>query len=369
MDDPLTITENAAIIGFGFAKDYYTVLRRKPQCVDEFYDAIGEYKTVFEDGTIVLARTRQEAKKVLLGPVYEPRLIVNSIITVPCGGSLNRMMITVSGRSFTTVFITELRPERPLTYVIVSSLTRQFSAAPGANRQTMEMRFAAGDGPANTGVDRMAMDGLKPKVQVGYAHSLTTLCTTVPEITQSDIAAKILQHILLHIPPPEIISSDKPSSNNHATKNLLQSILNNILPHIPPPEIEPSSPNIATGNVHPDSADKFLPLEIIKPVPNTTEVSIFRKPLPDNLNHNMKSGINSEKLMLRILTHTFLYKPLPIVQISRNVPSSLNTETGYTHSVVSIKNPPARIPSPVSSRITFRSLLLYHYYVGRYDNV
>ncbi|VVC27178.1 NTF2-like domain, partial [Cinara cedri] len=163
MDDPLTITENAAIIGYGFAKDYYTVLRRQPKCVDEFYDDIGEYKTVFEDGTIVLARTRQEAKKVLLGPIYEPRLIVNSIITVPCGGSLNRMMITVSGRSFTTVFIAELRPERPLTYVIVSSMTRHFSAGPDADRQILEMRFAAGDGPAYTGVDRMAMDGLKPK--------------------------------------------------------------------------------------------------------------------------------------------------------------------------------------------------------------
>ncbi|VVC27171.1 Hypothetical protein CINCED_3A025524, partial [Cinara cedri] len=66
-----TITENAASIGYKYAEHYYAVLRTLPGCIDQFYDDFGEYKTVFENGTVFWARTRQEAIKALTQPISD----------------------------------------------------------------------------------------------------------------------------------------------------------------------------------------------------------------------------------------------------------------------------------------------------------
>ncbi|VVC39061.1 Hypothetical protein CINCED_3A017129 [Cinara cedri] len=310
-----TITENAASIGYKYAEHYYAVLRTLPGCIDQFYDDFGEYQTVFENGTVVWARTRVEAKKALLRPISDSRLIVNSIITVPCGGSLDRLMVTVNGESFTQVFIVEYRPERPLTYIIVSSVTRHFSAGPVNDRQNLETRFIAGDCAASTG---LPMAGVKTKGQVYYALNLVTYYETLsdndPENKQSDFAAKILKHILPGIPPQDNQISQIPFPINNATNNLSHRILNHILLHIPPPEIEPSSLNIATGMVQPTLAENILQLEIVKPVPNHTEVSTFHEPLSDYKPENTQSH-----MAVKILKHRKPHVPPPDIRTSKEL--------------------------------------------------
>ncbi|VVC33890.1 Hypothetical protein CINCED_3A004908 [Cinara cedri] len=276
------------------------------------------------DGTVVLARTRQEVKSVLMRAIYEPRLIVNSIITVPCGGSLDSLMVTVTGKTFTQVFIAELRPERPLTYVIVSSLTQQFFAGPVADRQTLETRFAGGDCPADTGVDRMPKVGLKPKEHVGYAPNLATRCKTSPEITQSDIAAKILQHILLHIPPPEI----------QISRNV------------------PSSLNTLTGYTHSVISTKNPPSRILSPVcPNPVNIFTSHQPFQNTCSYRV---------------------PFDTFHPMKNVPQHIGPIITASRFPLIIFDGPHQLSANTFVRpqhLSLRPLLLYHYYVGRYDNV
>ncbi|VVC27176.1 Hypothetical protein CINCED_3A010091 [Cinara cedri] len=253
-------------------------------------------------------------------------------------------MVTVNGESFTQVFIMEHRPERPLTYIIVSSLTRHFSAGPLTDRQALDARFAAGDCAVKTG---LPMAGLKTKEQVYYAPKLATyyetLSDTDPNNTQSDIAAKILQHILSRIPPRDIRTSQKTFLTNNATNNLPHSILNHILLHIPPPEIEPSSPNIAIGNVQPTLAENILQLEFVKPVTNPTEVSTFHEPLSDYKPENTQSH-----MAVKILQHIMLHVPPPDIQTSKE-PFYMNNATGSLQPTLAENNLQLEIVKPLAN--------------------
>ncbi|VVC44073.1 Hypothetical protein CINCED_3A010037 [Cinara cedri] len=153
-------------------------MRTTPEYVDQFYNDFGEYQTVYEDGTVVVARIRLEVKKVLLRPISASELIVNPNISVPLGGPPDRLLITVTSKWFTHVFVVEYRPERPLTYIIASSFTQHISAGPVVDQPTLKTTFTASDP---------------------------------------------LLRILKHIPSPEI----ETSSSNNTTGNILSNLAKN----------------------------------------------------------------------------------------------------------------------------------------------
>ncbi|VVC40473.1 Hypothetical protein CINCED_3A010690 [Cinara cedri] len=315
--------------------------------------------STYEDGTSVVARTQLEMKKVLLQPVSTPDSIVNSIISVPCDGSLNRLLVTVNAQ-FTHVFVAEYSAERPLTYDIVASSTRHISAGPAADRPTLATTFAASDYRADTDANHTPTAGSKAKKQVRFGLNIATYHEFDPktaiDIAQAEIAAEnqqrlvnILKHILLHILPLEVVKTyNKPSSPNDATENQPFRILKHILHHIPPPKVvdisrKPSSPNDAAENQpirilnhilqhtpplkfvdtsrkpsSPNNAVKFLPFRVLKhilhhtPPPKVVETS--RKPISPN--------DAAENQPIRILNHILQYTPpLKFVETSRKISS------------------------------------------------
>ncbi|VVC33331.1 Hypothetical protein CINCED_3A005995, partial [Cinara cedri] len=69
--DPLSCTTKAARIGYVFSHVYFSVLRSSPEYADDFYDVDGEYRTIYADGSTVVAKHRNQVKSVLMRPTSE----------------------------------------------------------------------------------------------------------------------------------------------------------------------------------------------------------------------------------------------------------------------------------------------------------
>ncbi|VVC35278.1 NTF2-like domain [Cinara cedri] len=106
-----------------------------------FYEEHGDYRTIYEDGTSVLAKNWEEINNVILSPSTFSDIFVRSITTEPCGGSLHELLITVIGIRFKHVLFVDYRPSRELNYAIVKSVKQYFPA----DHPTQENTFAAGD--------------------------------------------------------------------------------------------------------------------------------------------------------------------------------------------------------------------------------
>ncbi|VVC30179.1 Hypothetical protein CINCED_3A024415 [Cinara cedri] len=281
MADALTFTVNADRVGFDFAEHYYAVMRTTPEYANQFYDDFGEYRTIYEDGTAVVARNRLEMKEVLLRPKSAPELTVNSIISVPCGGSLDRLLVTVTGDCFTHVFVAEKRPERLLTYAIVASVTQHLSAGAAADRSTIARTFAAGDFCADTGADDTPTAGLKAQEHVRLSKNRATSYEPLPD-TVTDNGQ------------PDITDG-----------NPLLRILN-----IPDPA-EYTIENIPITDVKAKKQVRFA-----------QNIAIYYEPLPDTVTHNAQTDITDENLVLEMVNDIFRHVPPPEIQTDYNPPSS-----------------------------------------------
>ncbi|VVC46373.1 Nuclear transport factor 2, eukaryote,NTF2-like domain [Cinara cedri] len=149
--DPSSCTTKAARIGYVFSHLYFSVLRSSPEYADDFYDVDGEFRTIYADGSTVVAKTRNHVKSVLMRPTSESEYVIKSVFAMPCRGPSDGLLVNISGDQFTQTFIVEHRPERTLGYAIVGSLIRYVSAVPLADHQTPVTRFDASNCPAITG--------------------------------------------------------------------------------------------------------------------------------------------------------------------------------------------------------------------------
>ncbi|VVC39159.1 Hypothetical protein CINCED_3A015528, partial [Cinara cedri] len=84
-------------------------------------------------------------------PTSESDYVVKSVVSMPCCGPSDGLLVNVTGDQFTQTFVVEHRPERILGYAIVVSLIRYVSAVPLADLQTPVTIFDAGDCPAIMG--------------------------------------------------------------------------------------------------------------------------------------------------------------------------------------------------------------------------
>ncbi|VVC31256.1 Nuclear transport factor 2, eukaryote,NTF2-like domain [Cinara cedri] len=149
--DPLSYTEYADRIGSVFSQLYYSVMRSSPEYAHDFYDVNGEYRTIYADGSTVVARTRNQVKSVLMRPTSESDYVIKSVSSMPCGGQSDGLLVDVTGERFIHTFVIEYRPEMILGYAIVVSLTRYVSTVPAADHQTPVTKFPESESPAITG--------------------------------------------------------------------------------------------------------------------------------------------------------------------------------------------------------------------------
>ncbi|VVC30632.1 Nuclear transport factor 2, eukaryote,NTF2-like domain [Cinara cedri] len=124
--EPSLFTMNAAEVGFGFAKLYYATLSTKPENAYLFYDELGNYLTIYEDGTSIQAKSWKEINSILMRPLTTSDIFVKSITSEARGGSLDNLLITVTGERFKHVFIANRRPKRGIRYAIVRSVKQYF---------------------------------------------------------------------------------------------------------------------------------------------------------------------------------------------------------------------------------------------------
>ncbi|VVC46110.1 Nuclear transport factor 2, eukaryote,NTF2-like domain [Cinara cedri] len=137
----VSVRTSASEIGFRFAQIYYATLSTKPENAYLFYNELGEYRTTYEDGTSVLAKNWKEINSVLMRPLTGSDIFVKSITSEPRSGSLENLLITVTGVRFTHVFVANYRPKRGLRYAIVKSIKQYFPA----NQQPQRTAFDVGN--------------------------------------------------------------------------------------------------------------------------------------------------------------------------------------------------------------------------------
>ncbi|VVC46111.1 NTF2-like domain [Cinara cedri] len=137
----INVKTSATEVGFRFAKRYYAVLTTKPENAYLFYDELGDYRTIYEDGTSVIAKNRKDLNSVLLNSMTLSDIAVKSITTEPCGGSLDELLITVIGIRFKHVFIVHYRPNRELHYAIVKSVKQYFPANRPSRVKTFDVGY------------------------------------------------------------------------------------------------------------------------------------------------------------------------------------------------------------------------------------
>ncbi|VVC30806.1 Nuclear transport factor 2, eukaryote,NTF2-like domain, partial [Cinara cedri] len=142
------VKASATEVGFEFAQRYYATLETEKDLAYLFYEEHGDYRTIYEDGTSVLAKNWEEINNVILSPSTFSDIFVKSITTEPCGGSLDELLITVIGIRFKHQFFVDYRPNREQNYVIVKSVKQYFPE----DHPTQDETFAASDIRAeNTG--------------------------------------------------------------------------------------------------------------------------------------------------------------------------------------------------------------------------
>ncbi|VVC30624.1 Nuclear transport factor 2, eukaryote,NTF2-like domain [Cinara cedri] len=339
--DSLTITKYAAHIGFSFAERYYTVMRTTPEYANEFYDEHGEYQTIYENGSAVVARNRSEVKRILIQPVSATHLIVNSIVSVPCGGTFDRLLVTVTGKRFVHVFVAEYRPERMLGYVIVGSLFRYVSAEPAAPDQTTTgTKCATAVCHPVTGVNHTPSASLKAKTPVNFSPNLVEHNKPLPD-TITDYAPtagfKATQKIrcssnvaIYHKPLPDTAIDDIPTRGFNATQKI-RCPPNVAIYHKPLPDT--AIDDIPTAGFNATQKIRCSPNGAIyhKPHPNTViddkstagfnatqkircspNRAIYHKPLLDTAINDIPTASFKETQKIRCPPNVAIYhKPLP----------------------------------------------------------
>ncbi|VVC30505.1 Nuclear transport factor 2, eukaryote,NTF2-like domain [Cinara cedri] len=393
MADPTTITRNAALLGTTFAQHYYAVMRTTPEQADQFYDDSGEYQTVYEDCAAVIARTRQQVKKVLSRPMAASKLTVKSIFSVPYGGSVERLLVIVTGQSFMHVFVAEYRPKRFLNYVIVTSLTQYVNAEKAGDCPNLKTTLGAGDCRTDISTDRTPTACLKAKKQVGSSPCIPTyhepFPNTVTDNVQPDIIIdnalfKFINNIknpaeitISREPLPDTITDNTPTAGSKAKKHVRfasniatyhEPIPDNIndntqydtVTEIPPIAIlkrksnpieiatppEPSTPNTVSINIHHNLVTQNPLTRNISSVPNPSQMSTLREPAPNAFNEKIQPNFATGKSQSQILKRV----PTPPVIKNSRKPLSLIIDTHNTPLGLAKKKPPVqilnRVPNP-----------------------
>lgn len=113
---------DATELGRELAKQYYTVLNNMPDQAWRFYAKRGNYRAVYEDGSVAVANDRFGLYSMLLRrAAYNAH--VTSVMTVPCG-SLDRLLVLITGERFAQTFLVEYQPGKRQNYAIVASIVK-----------------------------------------------------------------------------------------------------------------------------------------------------------------------------------------------------------------------------------------------------
>ncbi|VVC33572.1 Hypothetical protein CINCED_3A012401 [Cinara cedri] len=167
-------------------------MRTTPEHADQFYEDSGEYQTVYEDCTAVVARTRQQVQEVLSRPIAASKLTVQSIFSVPYGGSVERLLVIVTGQSFVHVFVAEYRPKRLLNYVIVTSLVQYVHAGQAGEGPNQKTTLDTGDCRIGISNDRTPTACLLAKKQVVSSQYLTNYHNPFPNTVTDNVQPDII---------------------------------------------------------------------------------------------------------------------------------------------------------------------------------
>ncbi|VVC32939.1 Nuclear transport factor 2, eukaryote,NTF2-like domain [Cinara cedri] len=370
MANPTTITRNAALLGTSFAEHYYAVMRTTPEHADKFYDDSGEYQTVYEDCTAVIARTRQQVQEVLSRPMAASKLTVQSIFSVPYGGSVERLLVIVTGQSFVHVFVAEYRPKRLLNYVIVTSLVQYVHAGQAGEGPNQKTTLDTGDCRIGISNDRTPTACLKAKKQVVSSQYLTNyhnpFPNTVTDNVQPDIIIdnalfRFINNItnpakitISHEPLPAAatdntstadskankhvrITSDKATNHETLIDNFKDSTQHGIVTEIPPiiflkcesnpietktPK-EPSPQNTASINVNQNLVTENPPSSTFNRLPSPSQMSTPREPSLNSPPKNNHLKFGTENSQIQILKH--VPPPTEIKPSRKPLPSILAT--------------------------------------------
>lgn len=127
-------------IGYALAEEYFAVFNEMPERTLSFYAEQGDYHTVYEDGTTIVAKNREELQQTLLRPVPEntDAIIIEAVNTISCG-SPNCLLVLATGERIVQTFVVESYSRREQQYyTIISSVTKYLSAKTVSGRSPVE---------------------------------------------------------------------------------------------------------------------------------------------------------------------------------------------------------------------------------------
>ncbi|VVC43148.1 Nuclear transport factor 2, eukaryote,NTF2-like domain [Cinara cedri] len=307
MTYPLTLSKNAAYVGQKFIERYYDVLSSNPENAYQFYDKLGEYQTVHEDGKVVVARTWQEINSVLLNPTFANKLVVNSITSVPCGRSLDHLMITATGKQFTHVYFVEFRSELQLSYAIMASIYLRTESASDKPPKPVTTS-AAPDYPIEKAANQKSTTILKVKKRVHFSDNIATYYEpSLGNVVDSTTKGQPIKLLECSPTRTKILSSKKSSPNtvtdntrsNVDTKCSPKGILSSVPTSVEVASSHVPSVNTGTKNIQSIFAANYSPIRIIDSVPAPAEIESFRNPSPNNVKNQISSTAIRRKRKVR----------------------------------------------------------------------
>ncbi|VVC39326.1 Nuclear transport factor 2, eukaryote,NTF2-like domain [Cinara cedri] len=328
------VMTSATEVGFKFAQRYYATLSTKKDLAYLFYEEHGEYQTIYEDGTSVLAKNWEEINSVIWSPVTFSDIFVRSITTEFYGESLENLLITVIGIRFKHIFFADYRPNRELNYVIVKSVKQYFPA----DHPTQVKTFAAGDNIAqNTDnqetagkkqryISDVIAENKKPSfnaVNINTYNAITTVKTPPKGILKRVTRST------------EIASTSKPSRdtvNNDANreitvKNPPKGILKRVTRSTEIASTSKPSSDTVINNANREITVKNPPKGILKRVTRSTEIATTSKPSRDTVindtNHEITANNNSIGVMMSATEAGFNF--------AQRYYATLNTEKDLTY--------------------------------------
>ncbi|VVC33571.1 Hypothetical protein CINCED_3A024285 [Cinara cedri] len=390
MADPTAITRNAAILGTNFAHHYYAVMRTTPEHADQFYEDSGEYQTVYEDCTAVIARTRQQVKKVLSRPMAASKLTVQSIFSVPYAGEDSNQKTTLDTGdcririgndgtptaclkakkqvgstpylpTYHNLFPNTVTDNVKTDVFIDNALFSFINYLTNHAKITISREPLLGAATDNTTTaDSKANKHVRITSDKATNHE--TLIDNFIDSTQDGIVTENPPIIILKCEskPIEIQTPTKPSTQNSASIKVNQSLATPNLPtttlnRLPGPSqmFTPRelSLNSHTKNNHQNFATGKSQIQILKRVPTPPEIKSSRKTLPSIIyNYNSKLGSTEKKQPVQILNPVPNTPEVP----APSEPSTSNKTSIGKHQNLALQNPSTTIVNhvPIPSEMT-----------------